>query len=236
MEIKLKSISRTIHWSLLLKALIVAILWMFLPYWAFLLLALGFYFIPFFEPRRLFLPFLLFLFFAAVLNHGYPSAFLLGIIFFLILGIKNLLLIDRASAYETLFFALFFLAVFRFFVIFESPASQFFVASTGVALIFALLLKNFLVFSSKFAELADRGKFIAVVLPGIIIWQWLLAVFFLPINHFYQTALVFLAGFILTELMYSYIDNSLDRRKILTYFSVFFAAVAIILAANSWKI
>lgn len=236
MAAKLKLTSKTIPWSLLAKALVLAALWPVLPYWLFLFLALGFYFIPFFEPRRLFLPLALFLFFAAFLTPSYSSALLLGLIFFLILGIKNLVIVDRTAAYEALFFVLFFLTALGFFGSFESPAGQLFAASAAAALVFALLLKGFLRFSPEFMALTGRERFLITVLPGIIVWQWLLAVLILPMNHFYQTALVFLGGAALAELMRAYINRSLERRKILAYFSVFFAVVAIVLAANSWKI
>ena len=43
---KLKSISRQIHWSLLLKAAVFALAWFFVPFWLFFLIALYLYFIP----------------------------------------------------------------------------------------------------------------------------------------------------------------------------------------------
>ncbi len=236
MAAKLKLTSRTIPWSLLVKALALAAVWLALPYWLFLLLALGFYFVPFFEPRRLLLPFGLFLIFAAILPHTIYFALAAALVFFLILGIKNLVLINRAAAYETLFFVFFFLTVLGFFSRLESPSGQIFLTSTAVALIFALLLKNLLHFSPEFLALARREKFVLVGLAGIIIWQWLLAILFLPMNRFYQTALVFLGGVVIAELLFAYASNSLEKRKILTYFSVFFAVVAVILAANPWKI
>lgn len=236
MAAKLKSILRTTPWSLLLKASVLAALWPVLPYWLFFFLALGFYFIPFFEPRRLFLPFVLFLFFAAFLTPGYLSSLFLGIIFFLILGVKNLVIVDRAAAYETLFFVLFFLAVLGFFGSFDSPRGYFSVFAAAAAAVFALLLGGFLRFSTEFAALSRREKFLIIVLPGVVIWQWFLAVLILPMNYFYQSALVFLGGIVLAELIYAYINKSLERRKILIYFSVFFAAVAIILAANPWNV
>jgi hypothetical protein len=236
MAAKLRLISKTIPWSLLGKSLVAAAVWLVLPYWLFLIPAVGFYFIPFFEPRRLLLPFLLFLVFAALLPRGFSSALLLALVFFLIIGTKNLVLVDRAAAYETLFFVLFFLAAAAFFGDFQSPSGRIFAASAGAALVFALLLKNFLGYSPKFAALAGREKLLITGLAGIIVWQWLLAILFLPMNRFYQTALLFLGGAVLAELLFAYVSGSLEKKKLLAWFSVFFAAVAMILAANNWRI
>lgn len=236
MAAKLKLTSRTIPWSLLIKAFAAAASWLILPYRLFFVLVLGFYFIPFFEPRRLLLPFGLFLFFAALLPANVPSALLLAFIFFLILGIKDLILVDRTAAYEMLFFALFFLAALGFFSRFESPSGEFFPAAVGVVLIFVLLLKNFLGFSPEFSALPSRERFLVAGIAGLILSQWLFAVLFLPMNRFYQAALAFLGGTILAELLFTYVSKSLERRKILAYFSVFFTVVAVVLALNSWKV
>jgi hypothetical protein len=236
MAAKLKLISKIIPWSLLLRAGVLAVVWLALPYWVFLVLALVFYFTPLFQSRRLLLPLGLFLVFAAFLPYGFWSALLLMFIFFLILGIKNLIVVDRAAAYETLYFVLFFLAALGFTSRFPSPSGQLFAASAGVSLVYALLLKNFLLFSPGFAALTSREKFFITALAGMIIWQWLLGVIFLPMNFFYQTALMFLGGVVLGELLFAYGDKSLGRRKILAYFSVFFVVVAILLAANDWQV
>src|SRR2546422_648850 len=115
METKLKLISKRIHWSLALKAGGVAAAWYFLPRWAFLFVVLYFYFVPIFHPWKLFLPFLTFLFlvfneFVVPAGQSQLSqigfAAIIAVFFYVILGIKDLVLIDRRSAYDGLVLAL----------------------------------------------------------------------------------------------------------------------------------
>lgn len=100
METKLRLILKRIHWSLALKAAILAVVWMVLPGWAFLILSAYLYFVPFFDPWKLFLPFLVFLFLAFTGPPNPGFALILGSLFYVILGIKDLILIDRRSAYD----------------------------------------------------------------------------------------------------------------------------------------
>src|ERR1700735_5015882 len=109
MEEKLKSISKQIHWSLLAKAAIFALGWFFLPFWLFLLLALYLYFFPFFQSRKLLgAPFLGLLALTFIGPASFFMAIVFGLLFYYLLLIKDLVLIDRKAAYELFAFVLLF--------------------------------------------------------------------------------------------------------------------------------
>src|ERR1700722_12935955 len=108
---KLKSISKQIHWSLLARAALFALFWFFLPFWLFFLLALYLYFIPFFQERTLPVPFFILLLLTFIESPGIFFAVIFGLLFYYLLLIKNLVLIDRKSGYE-----LFVLAITFFFL------------------------------------------------------------------------------------------------------------------------
>src|SRR5689334_4150926 len=111
---KLKLIIRRIPWSLLLKAVALALLWAFgkaslaagavTPFVLFVVIACAAYILPLFRPRAMAVPF----FCALVLGFFVPFSALatlaFALIFFLILGIKDLVLVNRETAYETLLF------------------------------------------------------------------------------------------------------------------------------------
>ncbi len=238
MEEKLRSISRTIPWSLALKAAAFGLGWYVLPFWLFLLLGLGLYFVPLFQPMHLLLPLLLTFFFAAVLAYSSWAALMLGIIFFFILGIKDLVFIRRGAAYETLIFLLFFLAFLNYFARFGAWGGW---TDMGlgilVATVAALLLRGFVLYRAPEAgEWARRKRFVLFGLAGLLLWQWQAALLFLPLNFFYQTAILFLAAVVLAELFLAYAQGELTRRKILLHFSFLFVFVSFVLAANSWRI
>lgn len=220
----------------MVKSLLIGGLWLFSPYWLFAAAALFFYFFPFFNSRRWLIPFVVFLFFAAILPSAFVNALLLTAAIFLIGGAKNLILVERREAYQMLFLILIFFALEEFFRHFSIPRGGREMAALATAAVFVLLLNFFLDFSPTFSAFPPRRKFLLVGVGGIILWQWLEAMLFLPLNRFYQTALVFLLAAALAELLFAHADGSLGRQKILFWFSVLFASGVIILAVNPWKI
>src|SRR3990167_4928161 len=218
MAAKLSSISRTIPWSLLLRAGIFGAAWLLLPFWLFFLAALILYFLPVFQPLRLILPFALTVFFAGILSPNFWAAALFAALFFLILGIKNLTLVNRMAAYETALFLLLFLAYLNLFFHFPN--------SGRTAALYATFPK----------EWSPRHQAVIFGLAGLLVWQWTWAVLFLPLNPFYQTALLFLFPAVLPRMFLDHLAAELGRRRILGYFSAFLVFASAILAANPWQL
>ncbi|MEK7546614.1 MAG: hypothetical protein AAB536_00290 [Patescibacteria group bacterium] len=218
--------------GLLIKSCIFGLCWFFLPFWIFLLVGVYFYFTPFFQSFNLFIPFLMTLAAAAYVPYGFWPAVFLGILFFLILGIKNLIFVNRFENHQIMVFLLLFLIFFGFFSHFENWEKWIIsTISLGIGLSFFLLFK----------ELADytRGnigskKNLAACLGSFLLWQASSVIIFLPINYFYQTALLFLLSVITTDVLLEYLNKNLDRKKILVDFSIFFAVTAAILASANW--
>ena len=113
MEERLKSISRRIHWSLLLRAGVFGFAWLLLPFSLFVLVALYLYFSPLAQSRGLAWSFFVLLLLMFLEPVGPLFAVIFGAIFFYILLIKEFVLIDRASAHEVTVLALSFLLIRR---------------------------------------------------------------------------------------------------------------------------
>ena len=264
--------------GLFLKAGILGFLWLFLPFWIFLAAAFYFYFFPFFQPLRLALPFFLTLVMAAIYRSADPGnvwfSVFIALLFFLILGIKNLIFVNRFMAHQLLVFFLLFLTFLSFFSGFETWRSwtiSFF--ALGVSAIFLLLVKELADYYSpleshgwkavdeeragasqpefreaKFrrggshglasmlhnVESSRRRTFLTIGLGALFIWQLCLILLFLPLNYFYQTALLFLSAVLLIDILIEHLNNRLDRRKILANFSIFFVFAAVILVSARW--
>ncbi len=218
--------------GLLIKACIFSIGWLVLPLWAFFILSLYFYLVPFFQPFKLLIPFILTLLAAAILPYGFWFAVLLGILFFLLFGIKNLILVNRFDNHQLIVFLILFLMFFVFFLNFENWQE------------WAISLVSFwigLSFFFLFNELADYSrvsgeskKIIVSVLGSFLIWQAAMVILFLPLNYFYQTALLFLSSVILTDILLGYLGGIIGRRKMLVDFSIFFVIAVVILASANW--
>lgn len=97
-------------------AAVFAVTWLILPWWLFLLVALYCYFIPFFWPGKLFIPFFCLMVLTVVQSPSFLFAVIFGVIFYYILLIKDLVIVNRRFAYEILFIALSFFLIRDFFI------------------------------------------------------------------------------------------------------------------------
>jgi len=238
MEAKLKLILKQIPWSLVLKAAAFSLAWLFLPAWISFVLALYFYFWPFFHSRKLLFPFVLFLLFALGLPGTFWFAAVLGAIFFSILGIKNLIFVNRFGNHQFLAFLLFFLAELSFFFSVErwnDWRAPF--LSLGTGLLFFFLTRQLLRYVEPPKEMGlplGSPASLGAGIGSFLVWQLSLAILFLPLNPLYQTALLFLVTVILADFLLERARGRLDRRKLLTDFSIFFIIVSFILISAEW--
>jgi hypothetical protein len=220
--------------GLLLRAAGFALAWFFLPFWLFFLIALYLYFVPLFRMR-----FLDALFFAIlVLAYIHPVNFLFAVLLFglfaYILLIKNLLLIDRKSAYELLVFALTFFLLRDFYGQFNAGIS--FVA-VGWGLLLALLIGVLLnSFMSSQGAVGDKPgmRRISSWLCFLVMWQLIILALFLPLDFIYQSIIVFLLGITILDLVPEYYLGSLTREKIYLTGTTVFAVLVIVLASARW--
>ncbi len=217
---------------LLLKSLIFSLSWLFLPFWAFFAISLYFYLVPFFQPSKLLIPYILTLAAAFIVPQGFWLAVFLGALFFLLLGIKNLVLINRFDNHQLMVFLILFLIFFGFFQHFENWQKW---------IISPVSLCVGLSFFFLFGELADyvkkndrKMKIFTSAVGAFLLWQVSMAVLFLPLNYFYQTALLFLLSVILTDILLEYLAGKINKRKILWDFSIFFVVAVIMLASANW--
>lgn len=169
---------------------------------------------------------------AAVLSPNVLFALFLGTLFFLILGIKNLILVNRFASRQLVAFLLLFLVFLSFFSQFENwqawPISFWWL---GIVLVVFCLIKE----SADYRpEPPRRQKFLVAGLGSLFIWQIGLVALFLPLNYFYQTALLFLSAVFLIDVLLDYLNSRLHRRKILTNFSIFLVLLGIIMASAKW--
>ena len=201
MAVKLRSILRSIPWFLIFKAAVFGAAWLFLPFWLFLLIALYLYFFPPFQIFSLGLPFLFTIASAAVFERGLVMGAFLGLIFYLILGIKDLVFIKRVPAYKVMTVALIFLITSGFFHRFSNWGSLSVTFWSFVfAAIFFLLIKN-LVNYEEFSSLrtfrAGRSeKLLGFGILGLLGLELAFLLLFLPFSFYYQIA--FFGAFILS--------------------------------------
>lgn len=231
---KLKLQVSKIHWSLAIKAAIFALSWYFLPFWIFLFIGLYFYFVPFFQPMRHIFPFLLLLFFAFFAAPSLWFLCFLGIIFYLLLGIKDLIFINRSDAYEVASLILLFLTIYAYYNRYENWEGAALPAGFLMGGVFYMLFKNILE-SAHSGKKELGGRTLSGILSLLFI-QFALAILFLPMNIFSQTALLFLIGFTLIEIFAHWYGGTLTTKKFFSYISIFFIGIILVLAGGVWSL
>ena len=206
-----------------------------LPFWAFLPVALYLYLVPLFQARRLAVPFSILLALSFFQAPSVLFAVVFGAVFYAIILIKDLLVIDRRSAYELLAFALAFLLLRAFYMRFNEGAA-------GAALIWSfiaagaltLLLRSFIRCFRDDIVLHPRLSRAAYWLSFILFWQVLIVGLFLPLDFIYQAVGIFLVIILIVDLVPQYLTGDMSRNKMLAAATTVFALYAIALSSARW--
>lgn len=225
MAVKLKLILEPVPWLLVAKTIIFGTVWYFLPFWVFLLVSLYFYFSPAFQSGR-FLPlFLVILYLASTNEPSIWLAILFSLIFYLTIGIKDLIFIDRKTPYTILIYTLLLLLFINFWKIYPTWNSKTLLRSILLPITFFFLTKDYL---TEWGEFEKRRKNLILGLASFFVWQFSLAILFLPLNQFYSPLILFVISLIFLEIMPDYLNNTLTMQKKLIAFSLLFVLITLI--------
>jgi len=238
---KLKSILKRTSWSLVLKALIFGVAWWALPFWLFLIIALYLYFVPVAGSKKVGVPFVVLLLILFLQSQGIIAAILFAALFYFILLVKDLLIIDRRTAYEILVLALTYLLLrglflnvggsFGYHALFDSI-----VAAWAVSAMVGGFVKNFSVVPENTSREARPFRRMLGWMTFLLMWQLIVVGLFLPLDFLYQSAIVFLVATVLIDLVPQYVFGELTRAKALATGSLIFSLLVIIGASARWML
>lgn len=235
MAAKLKSISDRIPWFLAGKAALAGAAFLFLPRWAFVVLLVGVYFLPWFRPGSMALSFLLALIFGATVQPSWLGALFLALVVFLVIGVKDFVFVRRDEAYEMLVFLFALAGAVLFFGSAPRDGATALAASFAGAGALYVLLKGFTEHAS--AVRSGEGAVppaLARLLVTLLLWEWLFAIAALPVPPLTAAALFFFGMVLLTEFFREYAAGELSRRRILVSATLMLVLVSFVLAANRW--
>jgi hypothetical protein len=240
MEEKLKLISGQIHWSLLVKTAVWVLGWWFLPFGLFLVLTFYLYFVPPLRSGQLFWPFFLILVLAFFWRGDAFMGLLLGVLVYLLFGIKDLIFVNRKFVLEVLsIFGLFLLS----FAILERIENWFslraILGSAFLAVVFGLLFRTFKNYRElpKKVEGDDGSTKIEVFMIGVtvfIVFQLAFVLIVLPVPDMYKIALFFATIVAIWEILQKYLDGMLTKRRVLIVASVLLSIFVLLLVSNIW--
>lgn len=237
----LRSISRRISWSSLLKAVFFAAAWWVLPFWLFLLLALYLYFVPITGSQKVAGPFFVLLLLCLATGRDVYSALLFGAVFYFTLLIKDLLIIDREAAHEVLILVLSYLVVRDLYLLTGGSLGgrallYSLVGAAAVAVLVMGFVKHFSAVPDGAAREARSFRRMLGWMVFVLLWQLLIVGLLLPLDFLYQSAVVFLAVVVLIDLVPHYVFGGLSRTKALATGTVLFSLIVIVLASARWTL
>lgn len=211
--------------------------WFFIA--GFVLAGCYFYFVPSVNSRQFLTSFLVILFFPVFLREFLdPSWFLIAslvylAIFFILLGLKNLIFINRRPIYSFLNSVLV-LAIFSLFFWSDKTDILFFIKYLATFFIFLSLFKEFLNISNEISGGQKNNLFAWAI--SFLVFQIVWVLSFLPINFLNAGALTLLIVLIFQDFVFSHISGSINNRLILRNITIFIALALAIFGASSWSL
>lgn len=249
MEIKLKSVLKIRKQPLLLavRALLFSTsLWLLadrefsgFQLIAFIIIGAVLYFIPVFQTLLVFPSFLTLMIIGPIAMSvfgsqvAYPSllAGFFGLLFYIILGIKQVVFLNRLKLHHTLHLGLFY---FMSILFFAAPGEDLFVIrSLSFAALSYLLLREFFLIrgftrNSRLRLMSALGSF--VIVEGV----WVLGL--LPIGFINAAGALLVLLFIIEELLTFAHEGRLNKRLVLQELTVFVLLLITIFSFSTWSL
>jgi hypothetical protein len=150
-----------------------------------------------------------------------PFVIYFSLLFYLILGVKDLVFIKREEWHRVLNLGL----IYPIFILFFFHNQDFFVAKSLMVFLAAIfLLKDLL-----------KNK-LAHWLAAFLVLEAAWAISLLPIGYINSANLAALVYFILTDLILRHLAGTLTKRRILIDVSIFAILLVLILALSRWAL
>lgn len=248
MAIKLKSVLKNPHLQLAFKTLIfggfltLVKLGNFgaIPILFFVLAAFLLYSRPIFNTTAFLISFLILIIVAILFLKTFPenAFFFSGVLFFslifyVLLGVKNLIFINRTFWFYFLNLALFYAIFINFFFIDKSTffAFKILVLFLGLLLLFKEFFRNF------FPEYSlPKKKTLIIWLLTLIVLEIVFAISLLPLGFINSANLATLSVFILNDLTFNYLKGTFNRRLLLINVTLFVLLLLLIFGTTKWEI
>jgi len=180
----------------------------------------------------MFLPMLMSFVLASILGQNFIAAALLGVLFFLILGLKELVFIDRRLASESMIFLILSAAGF---LLYESADAWSAWAAVKIfifAWMFWALAGGFL----ERKEISNPKSPLVLGVMSFLLFEISMVIAFLPLDFLYQAAIAIFTAFIFFEWLTAYSEERLEKNKILFYASFLFILATLIFSFAAWSV
>ncbi len=233
---KLKSITKQIPWSLLLKPIVFGVAWFVAPLWVSIVSAVLLYSVPFFTTGGTLLQFSILLVLAAFLPGTVMNAVGLGIVFALIIGIQELIFAYRIRAYEVITVMILFLvgfAVFSYAVHTDEQIPYIYLVGTSILLflLFRDTLRRYIAAAND--GVMNHSGFLSGLIT-LFLFESMVILLLLPLTMFAETALFLLLGTLLLDQASDYLRGTMTSARTVFAAVLFFLVLGSVFAFTPW--
>ncbi|MBI2888320.1 MAG: hypothetical protein HYY10_00160 [Candidatus Liptonbacteria bacterium] len=218
------------------RGLIAGLAWWLLPFWLFFLVANGLYWASWFQVKAFIVPLFAVLFLGAISPPSLWAALCIGIIFFLMLGAKELTFIHRTLIYEFLGIALLFSGVLQITMRTEGM-DQIYVPF--VYFVFGVIFFAFRESASRYKQMQGEGgveerrrSFLKSAVAGLVLWEYGSVLSGLPLEQIPKSAALFAGAVALFFLSAPAAEGG--GRHIRAYAGVALGVLVSVLLATEW--
>ena len=202
------------------------------------MVALGAYFFPFFQPLLVAVPFATLLISMSLLIPDPWLAAYVGLIFFILLGVKDLIFIYRFHAYQLAVFLLYLLLTVRFLADAQNAMDEKSLAGAMfLAIAYFVLGKSLVEYQARAigSEPSSHSRQIVVVaICSMVLWELFVVFLFLPIPFFLRAGYLFIVGVLLFDLALDYSTKDFKKDGFITKGMIFLFATLLVLGLNQW--
>jgi len=235
MAAKLGSALEKIHWSLVLKSFILGAAWLHFPFYVFFVFLAFFYLAPPFQAARFLWIIISLILIGKFLPTSFLGAIFIGAVAYMLLGVKNLILVRRNLFFEIFLIMITGLGGLTYFShnFFSPTIYSVFVAGMA-ALMAGGVVYQFLLVSIPGID--RQTAYILASVFSILTFENLWVLQILPLPAVFQAALFLLSESLLIELTFRYMAGDLTKKRLLIYFSFFFPLSMAVIAMAPWNI
>lgn len=158
------------------------------------------------------------------------AAGLFGVLFFLLLGIKEFLFLRRQAIFNFLSGALYFLVAGTFFVANKDFGGSFILYALLSSAACYLLMKESIEFFMEDAP--KRKKDVLTIGSTLLVFEFLAIVGMLPIGFLNSAALIVLVVFVFEDLIYHHLKGDLDRQIVMNNVTILIVCLLFIFATS----
>lgn len=213
----------------------------FFWYLIFLLGALYFYFRSFVEIRTFLYSYIIIVIYALLVTRFLGSGIYItlsslafGFLFFLLLGVKNLIFISRQSVFNFLTGILYFIVIITYFIAYKiDPFRYIFYLFLSFGS-FYLLIKESLDF--LFEDFLKKKKVLIALTSAFMIVEAMSVVSLLPIGFLNSAVLVLMMIFVLEDFIFYHIKGGLSRQAVYQNIAIMVISAIFIFITSRWGI